>query len=166
MSMKLEIASIKPDELIVFSEILREVAEWLETTGQPLWAREILAPEALLRKNTLNELFLGWLNGVPVATMILQHEDLPFFPDDPPGEALYLHKLAVHRSAGGRGVSTAMLEWAQAYAARLGKQYLRLDTSAERPKLNALYQNYGFRYVGFRCVEGFDTNLYELELPK
>ena len=162
--MKLEVSPIKPDELTVFSEILQEVARWLETNGQPLWARELLEPEALLRKNTLDELFLGKLDGAPVATMILQHEDIPFFPDDPPGEALYLHKLAVRRSAGGRGVSTAMLAWAQTYATRLGKQYLRLDTSAERPKLNALYQNYGFRYIGFRCVEGFDANLYELEL--
>ena len=164
--MELEVAPVASDELTVFSDILQEVACWLETTGQPLWALELLEPEALLRKNTLDELFLGRLNGVPVATMILQHEDTPFYPDDPPGEALYLHKLAVRRSASGRGVSTKMIAWAQNHATRLGKRYLRLDTSAERPKLNALYRNYGFRYTGFRCVDGFGANLYELELPR
>ena len=164
--MKLEVAPVKPDELTLFSEALQEVARWLETTRQPLWTLEALEPEALLKKNGLDELFLGRLEGVPVATMILQHEDLPFWPDDPPGEALYLHKLAVRRSAGGGGVSVAMLAWAQNYAARLGKRYLRLDTSSGRPKLNALYRSHGFSYAGFCQVDGFDANLYELELPR
>ena len=162
--MKLEVSPIKLDELPAFSEILQEVARWLETTGEPLWEIEKLEPEALLTKNTLDELFLGRLEGTPVATMILQHEDIPFYPDDPPGEALYLHKLAVRRSASGHGVSTEMLTWAQDYATRLGKRYLRLDTSSERPKLNALYRKYGFSYVGFCQVDGFNANLYELEL--
>ena len=78
--------------------------------------------------------------------MYLQDFDRPYWPEARDGEALYVHRLAVCRAHGGRGLSRAMLDWAAAEARRSGRTFVRLDTEL-RPALIALYENAGFARV-------------------
>jgi GNAT superfamily N-acetyltransferase len=151
-------------ELERFSAILTEVARWLVDKGQPLWHPEGLSPAALLERYRIGEMYLGWLACEPVAAMVLQEEDRTFWPDAPPGESLFVHKLAVARRYGGRGLSRSMLDAARDRALATGKAYLRLDCAAERPKVRGLYESYGFRCVGEGTVGPFDTAFYELRV--
>jgi GNAT superfamily N-acetyltransferase len=146
------------------ARLLLEAARWLEEKGEPMWRPDELTPDALLAKYRPGEMRLGWLEGEPVATMVLQDEDPSFWPDAPTGEALFLHKLAVARRHAGRGLSHAMLNAAGEQARALGKAYLRLDCAAYRPGLRGVYELYGFRCVGRRMVGPFDTAFYELEV--
>lgn len=75
--------------------------------------------------------------------MRLQPCDPVFWPDDAPGDALYLHKLAVLAHARGRGWSGRLIHWALARAVESAVRFLRLD-AAPRSKLIALYQRHGF----------------------
>jgi ribosomal protein S18 acetylase RimI-like enzyme len=51
----------------------------------------------------------------------LQVRGRTLWPDDPPGEALYLHKLAVHPSAQGQGLAHTLLREAARVTALAGR---------------------------------------------
>lgn len=94
---------------------------------------------------------------------MLSEQDPLFWPaagDD----SAYIHKLSVRRRFAGGRVSRQMVAWAHAEAIRLGKTYLRLDCSAERPKLCGFYTSLGFRMVERRMVGPFDEAFFELRL--
>jgi GNAT superfamily N-acetyltransferase len=158
------IRSIHESELERFSGILQEVASWLEARGEPLWPLASIQPEALLRKNKLDEFYLGFVSAELASCMILQDLDQAFWPDDTVGEALYLHKLAVRREFAGLGLSQLMLDWAKAKALEQGRRFLKLDTVSSMPKLNKLYKDYGFSYCGEKQVGIYLVSLYQLDL--
>ena len=84
--------------------------------------------------------------------MYLHNADTLFWPQDPPGEAFYVHRLAVARNFAGRGFANAMLRWAEAETLNQGRRFLRLDCEP-RPKLLALYQKAGFTRVDAEPIE-------------
>lgn len=147
-----------------FSSVLQEAARALEGRNQPLWSQADLTSEALGTVYPQAEMVLGMLEGEAVAGMVLLEEDLLFWPEVTENESLFIHKLAVVPKAQGQGVAARMLRFASTRARELGKRYLRLDCAAERPKLRAFYEDYGFSYVGACQVGQFSAALYEQEI--
>lgn len=158
------VSPIGTEELGEFSGVLIDAARWLEQTGQPLWSPEHLTPEALLRTYGLQEMRLGRVAGEVVAAMILQGSDPLFWPEAPEGEALYVHKLAVRREWAGRGLARLMLEHAVSEAQAAARPFLRLDTVADRMRLRALYEDFGFVVVDERRVLERMVTRYELKV--
>lgn len=156
------IEKAEPDEAGDALAILLEVSQWLVDTGRPLWPIESFRLEDFRRAALLGELVLGYQKALPVASMLLQTRDDMYWPDDPAGEALYVHKVAVRRSSAGQNWLARLLGWAEMQARRSGARYLRLDT--ER-LLVPLYVRYGFRVVDDlpRLVD--KLQIYRLELP-
>ena len=109
---------------------------------------------------------LGTLNDQAVAAILLVPGDPQFWPDDPPGEALYLHKLAVHPGRQGRGLSTPMIRAAVQATRAAERPWLRLDTDAERPKLRSLYERQGFLLVREGHMDGWPAAWYELRVEE
>lgn len=123
--------------------ILREVAQWLAERGDALWdASELTADEARLRAAN-GELVIAFARGEAIGCLYLQREDPELWADDAPGEALYVHRLAVIRSHAGQGLSRALLDWACNEARTRGARFVRLDTEL-RPRLMAHYESAGF----------------------
>jgi GNAT superfamily N-acetyltransferase len=141
-------------------DILIEAADWLTSIGQSLWDRDSLTPANVRPSPTDGTLYLAHLDGQPVGTFRLQFEDPLFWPDVPPGESLYLHKLAVRRSAAGRGLSRRLLDFAVAEARAAGRPYLRLDC-VHRPKLRAVYESAGFLFHSDRTVGRYAVRRYQ-----
>jgi ribosomal protein S18 acetylase RimI-like enzyme len=165
LPMRLDVRPVRDmRDLERFSGILTEVARWLTVRGEPLWHPDELSPVALLESYRIGEMRLGWLAHEPVAAMVLQEEYRLFWPGVPPGESLFVHKLAVVRRYGGYGLSYSMLDAGRDLARATQKAYLRLDCAADRPRLRGLYESYGFRCVGEGRVGPFDTAFYELSL--
>jgi GNAT superfamily N-acetyltransferase len=80
------------------------------------------------------------------ACMKLEQRDPVYWPADPPGCALYVHKLAAARETAGQGWSGRLISWAAAEARRRNMPALKLDVLPE-PKLLALYEGFGFQAV-------------------
>jgi GNAT superfamily N-acetyltransferase len=160
----MEVVRANVGDEVVASEILCEAAEWLKARGIPLWDPENLTPDRLLPTVEQGELYIACQKRTPIGTMILQEDDTFFWPDVPAGESLFLHKLAVRRSAAGQGLARAMLAWAAAEAKRRDKTYLRLDTDSTRPQLCALYESAGFTLHSTRQIKIFLTARYEMRL--
>jgi GNAT superfamily N-acetyltransferase len=87
-----------------------------------------------------------------------------FWPDLDAADSAFVHRLAVRRAFAGQGISTALLEWAVDHARTLGKRYLRLDCDADRSRLRALYERFGFRLHSYRQVGSYYVSRYELQI--
>jgi GNAT superfamily N-acetyltransferase len=90
-------------------------------------------------------------------------EDPEFWPDAEPGQAVYLHRLAVRRRYAGGELSTSMLNWIVARARELGRQYVRLDCAADRPALRRVYERFGFRLYDERNMGAFVVARYQID---
>lgn len=107
---------------------------------------------------------LAECGGEPAGAVRLQLEDSLFWPDLPPGESAFVHRLVVRRRFKGQGVSTALLDWAVHRARGLGRRHLRLDCDAERTKLRALYEAFGFDLHSYRRVGSYYVARYAYPL--
>ncbi len=152
------------DDLTTVSAILTEAAEWLERRGIPLWRGTELSPERLRSEVLAGAYFLACAGGDPVGTIRYQDQDPEFWPEMTGPDAAYVHRIAVKRDVAGRGVSTALLDWAVERARAEGRRYVRLDTESNRPRLRALYERYGFRYHSERQVGPYHVARYQLAL--
>lgn len=163
--MELTIRALQEDELPLFSSILLEGARWLAERGMSMWSEEQVAVEKLLKNNRMHEMFIGYHDGEPAAVMILQEADAMMWPEDPPGEALYLHKLCVRRSLARTGLSQAMVDWAKLQAKQANKGYVKLDCAADRPALVTFYTQQGFQKVNERLMFGtYPTSFLEYKI--
>jgi GNAT superfamily N-acetyltransferase len=151
----------QPGDAEAVAAVLREAAQWLTDTGRPPWRPADFTPESLATGTYAGEYFIASDEAGPAGVVRLVSEDPLFWPDVPPGEGLYLHKLAVARRAAGRGVSDALLAFASARAAELGRAYVRLDCAVDRPALRQVYERRGFRFHSHRTVGAFHVARYE-----
>ncbi|WP_034360778.1 GNAT family N-acetyltransferase [Deinococcus phoenicis] len=151
-------------DLAAASAVLTATAARLTERGEALWPLPSLTPERLLRHYPAEGWRVAWQGAAAVGTFVLLGTDPLFWPDDPPGEALYLHKLGIHPRAQGRGLAPLLLAEAARETREAGAAFLRLDTAADRPKLRALYGAAGFRAVDEREIRGFQVVRYELPL--
>ncbi|OOV13594.1 GNAT family N-acetyltransferase [Deinococcus sp. LM3] len=151
------------------SAVLQATATQLQARGHTLWPPDRLTPQHLQRHDPPGGWHVAWTGAAAtreaVGCFCLLTSDPPFWPDDPPGEALYLHKLAVHPSAQGQGLAHTLLREAARVTALAGRPWLKLDTDAARPALHHLYDSFGFERCGQREVFGLTVILYRLPVP-
>jgi GNAT superfamily N-acetyltransferase len=126
--------------------LIHEAADWLIAKGEPLWGPNETSFDELLRVAHAGELIMGRIAHEPVACMYLHNEDRVFWPHDKPGEAFYVHRLAVARKYAGRGYAHAMLRWAEDEVRAKRRRFLRLDCEP-RAKLLGLYASAGFTRI-------------------
>lgn len=136
----------------------------LERGHEELWPPETLTVEALAHDYPADGWQVVWRGGVPVGCFVLMDPDPVFWAEKPRGEALYLHKLAVHPQAQGQGLNRALLVRAEELTRQAGRRWLRLDTDVTRPKLQAIYTGFGFTAVDRQRVLGFEVFRYEKEV--
>ena len=132
--------------------LIREAAGWLIAKGEPLWGPNETSYEELVRVARDGELVIGRVEGALATCMYLHGEDRLFWPEGVPGEAFYIHRLAVARRFAGRGFAQAMLEWAEDEVRLTGRLYLRLDCEP-RAKLLALYRSAGFTQIDPKPIQ-------------
>ncbi|MGH9572336.1 MAG: GNAT family N-acetyltransferase [Candidatus Acidiferrales bacterium] len=164
MSSLIEIRQAVPEDAETVSGILTEVALWQEQLGAPLWLDGELIPQKIGVEIRSGLFFLAEYAGEPAGTVRFQFEDQLFWPDAPNPGAVYVHRLAVRRLYTGKGISTALLAWAAERTHCVGRRFLRLDCDADRPKLRAIYESFGFRHHSYRQVGSYFVARYELDV--
>jgi ribosomal protein S18 acetylase RimI-like enzyme len=86
--------------------------------------------------------------------------------------AVYIHRIATNPDFRGRGLVADIVTWAQNFARRHHKKYVRLDTVGENHGLIAHYTACGFAYLGLAALtdtaglpahyQGATVSLFEL----
>jgi len=160
--MEIRVQEAALPEAVLVSGILTEAALWLRDRGIPWLLPEEVTASRLGPEVQAGLFFLAWSGRVAVGTMRLTPSDPLFWPEAEPGEALYLHRLAVRRAAAGGRVSSALMSWARSRAGAQGARYLRLDCEASRGRLRAVYERFGFAFHSERTVGSFVVARYQL----
>jgi ribosomal protein S18 acetylase RimI-like enzyme len=92
-------------------------------------------------------------NGMMVSTFLITLSDPLIWQEANADSAIYLHRIATDPAFRGNGYVRQIVDWAKAYAAQHGQQYIRLDTHSGNEKINAYYISCGFTYQGIRQIE-------------
>jgi GNAT superfamily N-acetyltransferase len=164
--MPITIRSASAADTPYVSAILTEAAQWLAQNGQVMWRDSELLPDRLAADVTEGLFFLAEQDGVPAGTLKFQLEDPLFWPDQPTGQAAYVHRLAVRRQFSGGGISQALLTWAVDRTRSLNRRHLRLDCEASRLKLRAIYEHFGFLHHSDRQVGPYYVSRYEYDTDR
>ncbi|MFN6463205.1 MAG: GNAT family N-acetyltransferase [Nostoc sp. DedVER02] len=162
--MHISIRQATIQDTVIVSDVLLEAALWLQKRGIPLWGDSELSLESISEDVANGLFFIAEWAGEPAGTIKFQLEDLLFWPDISQEESAFVHRLAIRRQYSGGKVSSALLTWAVERAQTFGKRYLRLDCEASRPRLKALYENFGFRHHSDRQVGPYFVSRYEYEI--
>lgn len=121
----------------------------LATTARPAgtgpWGQHFPeTAERIVRR----EVYLGLCGGEAVGTFqLLWSDPIAWGADGLDGRAGYVHRLAVHPSASGRGLGAALLDEAAWLTRRQGRPLLRLDVNADNAGLRRYYERLGFAHV-------------------
>ena len=149
----------------VIVETLSEAAKWVEELdGTIMWVEGELEEERVKAEADAGMFVLAEMDGRAAGAMRFQLEDRLFWPDLDVADSAFVHRLAVRRTFAGQGISTALLEWAINRARTLDKRFLRLDCDAERTRLRAFYERFGFRLHSYRQVGSYYVSRYELQI--
>jgi ribosomal protein S18 acetylase RimI-like enzyme len=141
--------------------IITEARDWLHARGIRQWA-EPLPPGWVAGCVERGEFQIARQQGQIVGMFRLIWIDKGRLWGDS-AEAGYLGKLAVARSAAGRGLGLELLAAAERMVTGAGRKLLRLDCWAGNAVLISYYERAGFRRCGTgRCMD-FEMALMEKE---
>jgi GNAT superfamily N-acetyltransferase len=139
-----------PGQLDEVLAVLDEAAAWLRERGVEQWPPRFEASwvEGAIRRS---ETWLAIIAGTASGTVTLDLRD-PVWDAVPGAAALYVHRMAVRRSAAGLGA--VILDWTAGFARERGLEALRLDCVASNRRLRAYYEAAGFTHRGDATVAG------------
>lgn len=158
----MRIEQAQMDDAEAVASVLQEAAQWLADTGRPLWIPSEVSYERVLRDTAAGNFFAARDGDEVIGVMRFELEDRFFWPEVEAGTSAFVHKLAVRRSWAKKGVSTALLTFAQERAQGLKRQHLRLDCVAERQGLRAIYERFGFSLHSYVQKGAWSFARYEL----
>jgi GNAT superfamily N-acetyltransferase len=153
-------------ESMEVAAILLEAAAWLEQRGMPLWQASEFDTDRLAADIASGQYMLARWGALPAGVFKYQHEDPIIWPDAVPGEAAYIHRVAIRRRYAGSGLAAVLLDGAAARAQRAGCRYLRLDCESARLRLRVVYERCGFIYHSDHSIGPFRVARYQMLLSK
>lgn len=163
--MSLVIRQAGGDDTRALVDTLTEAADWVtQLDGTTMWVEGELEEPRVRAEVEAGMFVVADVGGQVVGAIRFQLEDRLFWPDLDGSDSAFVHRLAVRRANAGQGISIALLQWAADRARALGKRYLRLDCDADRPRLRALYEGFGFRLHSYRQVGAYYVSRYELQI--
>jgi GNAT superfamily N-acetyltransferase len=149
----------------VIADMLLEAAKWVEQLdGTVMWVEGELEEDCVSAEVHSGMFIVAEIDGQIAGALRFQLEDRLFWPDLDCRDSAFVHRLAVRRAFARQGVSKALLEWAVNRARALGRRYLRLDCDAERSRLRAFYERFGFRLHSYRQVGSYYVSRYQLQI--
>ena len=171
--MSFHFAYAEPDRAAEVQTIYAEAAAWQQAEAVNLWPpfsieflREQAAQKLLILSFDTDDNVCGCFG--------IAYDDPYIWSERNQDPALYIHRLAIRRSAAGQGFTAAALSWAQEEARQQGLHYLRLDSWADNPRLCAWYERSGFVCLGEHAIpakhdmpshyDGITVRLYQIEL--
>ena len=143
--------------------LILSLASWFGARGVSQWSSDY-PREKIAADVDANFVYLVRSGGRVAATVTLTDRPDSYWSDFP-GEAVYLHRLAVDRACAGARLGARLVEWSMAEVRRRRSPRLRLDCRAENPRMRAYYAALGFEFRGVRrgTESGLDYALFEME---
>ena len=144
--------------------VIRQAAVHLIDHQKTLWPLDELTAEQVFHGCQHDNIVTGYIGANPIAAMLLTYHDPTFWPDVPPNQAGFIHKLSVVPDYQGKGVAAQMVNFAKNEVKNKEIPWLRLDCHSDRNRLRNFYESLGFRCVREGIAEAHPTAFYEIEV--
>lgn len=150
----LVVEAASDSDIDVILALIIELSGWLRTKGILQWSQSYPREkiESDVRSNFVH---VVREHGRITATVTLTDLRDRYWQDFP-GEAIYLHRLAVRRSASGRHLGSRLLAWSEKKVKDQGVPLLRLDCDSQNSVLRQYYSAHGFEFCGLRRFEEYN----------
>ncbi len=151
----------------VVAGVLSAAAAKLVEQGEALWSTAEVSEAAVTPHIERHLYHVGFDADCAIGVFRLQFQDPAFWPEIPDGTSAYLHKLAILPEKKGFGFAHELLCHAVALTRKSRLRFLRLDCAADRPKLRAVYESFGFRFHSQIQIGGgmFDRFEFDVGAP-
>lgn len=136
-----------------------------DTHGMHQWTYQEVSWEAFSKLYRIEDYQVGILDGNIVCGMFVVDVDELYWPDEPAGVALYLHKICVDPEYRGLGFGSQLLDRFIEMGRMHSKPCVRLDVKKHKDKLQKFYEGHGFVFVKEgQFLPDTNTYLYEYKL--
>ena len=93
--------------------VIRQAAVHLIDHQKTLWPLDELTAEQVFHGCQHDNIVTGYIGANPIAALLLTYHDPTFWPDVPPNQAGFIHKLSVVPDYQGQGVAAQMVNFAK-----------------------------------------------------
>jgi GNAT superfamily N-acetyltransferase len=156
----MEIVNGNKNNIEIFSNVLIESAEWLNSIGQSMWNTKDLSVTQLLKIYNIEDMKLCYENGNLIGVYVLQWYDPVFWKNLKRDESGFLHKFALCREYNKKGYGKKLIESAELLCTNRNIHFLRLNCGTYRPRLRNFYENNGFKMVDRVFIDNRDQIRY------
>lgn len=160
----MDVITANEETVEIFSKVLTEASEWLNSIGQPMWKACDMTARRLLEKYSMEEMKLCYDNGNLIGVYVIQWNDPLFWSELNKNESGFLHKIAVCRECNGKGYGRKLIQSAELLCKERNIQWLRLNCGTFRPRLRNFYESAGFKLLDRVCIDNRDQVRYFKEL--
>jgi GrpB-like predicted nucleotidyltransferase (UPF0157 family)/GNAT superfamily N-acetyltransferase len=146
--------------------LIGELSNWLKSKGILQWSQSYPREKIV---SDVNSNFVHVVrDGDQISATVTLSDHRDVYWRDFPGEAVYLHRLAIHRSFSCKHLGSRMLAWSEERVKARGVPLLRLDCDSQNTKLRQYYLNHGFEFCGLRRVDEYNMEfaLFEKSVTK
>ncbi len=88
------------------------------------------------------------IDGRVACIFALAYEDEELWKEKSKQPAIYIHRIVTHPDFRGNGFVEKIIVWARQFCAENNKEFIRLDTWGDNPRLVNYYIKCGFNYLG------------------
>jgi GNAT superfamily N-acetyltransferase len=160
----MHVRQVLADEEALVAEVLMAAAGSLVERGCALWSSTEVSEVAVRAHVHAGMYYVAVDEEGPIGVFRFQLEDRYFWPEVLGGSSAFIHKLAIYPHRQGRGFAQALLGHACELARQHGRSFLRLDCMGGRPKLRAIYEQFGFRHHSDKMLGDQLFHRFELEV--
>ena len=163
-------------DILPLLEIFAEARKTIAELGIDQWQNGY-PNEAVLRTDiALSQSYLVESDGRAIATFAILTNGEPTYDRIFDGEwqtncaredYIALHRVAISVACRGKGISTAIVEYAKNYARSLGRASVRIDTHEGNVVMRKMLGNHGFTHCGTILLESGEARVaYEYVLSE
>ncbi len=154
-----------PEDIQALERLYHKRVDYNDAQGIHQWDHAEVMWKHLAEIYEISDFYVVKHDDEIIAAASIVDYDPRYWPQIPPKQSLYLHKLCVDPQYSKQGFSTRLLNFFKAKGRKEGYPDVRLDVRSHKKKLRAMYEAQGFVHVEtLSLFEGYDTALYRFDL--
>lgn len=158
---ELVIRKATPENIPQIEEMYRTRVKFNDAHDIHQWDYDQVTWECFQTLYTIDDYYAGFLDDTLVCGCFIVDMDALYWPHEPKGAALYLHKIVVHPNYGGHGYADQLITFFKNKGKEEGYPEVRIDVREKKTKLRQMYERNGFQLVKIdQFVPEFTTALY------
>lgn len=159
--MNLIIKKATQKDIPAIEEMYQKRVAYNDSHGIHQWNPEQVTWECFKELYTIDDYYAGFLDETIVCGCFIVDIDTLYWPSQPKGAALYLHKIVVHPDYAGHGYADKLITFFKEKGQEEGYPEVRIDVREKKTKLREMYERNGFQLVNIgQFVPEFTTALY------